>query len=247
MFWICCAPEMFQDTLEMVFASCAGCMNYLDDIMIHGRTKTEHDERLAAVLKRLGDDDILLNEKKFHYEVTSVGILGYRFSSRCIEVATDKAEAIKLFWEPETAEEVRSTLGLYFILSPICPLCHTRYVNSRNRAFHSNGCPRLRRRSRNWNVSWSSQRYCAIMILCRGLTDVEKPYAQTEKVALALEWAVERLRHFFNCRHSSSWLTISLWRRFLDRDLVLARRLNVGYWAYNHSGTRSSMSRENRI
>lgn len=37
-------------------------MNFLDDIMVHGRTKQEHDERLHKVLKRLANYNMYYTE-----------------------------------------------------------------------------------------------------------------------------------------------------------------------------------------
>lgn len=53
MFGISCAPEIFQKTMESILAGLEGVIVYLDDIVVFGSSKEEHDRRLQAVLKRL--------------------------------------------------------------------------------------------------------------------------------------------------------------------------------------------------
>lgn len=77
MFGISCAPEMFQKLIEQIISGCCGCANYIDDIVVYGRSKNEHDNRLHAVLKSLKDKSIALNEEKCVYGVPSIEFLGH--------------------------------------------------------------------------------------------------------------------------------------------------------------------------
>lgn len=53
-FGLCNAPDIFQEVLQRkILGGCKGVKNYLDDILVHGRTKEEHDPILAAVQERL--------------------------------------------------------------------------------------------------------------------------------------------------------------------------------------------------
>lgn len=63
MFGINCAPEMFQRIMEQIMAGLLGWICYLDDILIFGKTKEEHDRNLAATLVRLAEFNILLNKR----------------------------------------------------------------------------------------------------------------------------------------------------------------------------------------
>lgn len=45
------APDIFQEACQAVILSgCRGVVNYLDDFLIFGKTKKEHDENLEKVL-----------------------------------------------------------------------------------------------------------------------------------------------------------------------------------------------------
>lgn len=51
MFGINSAPELFQKSLERILIGCKGAINYLDDILIYGRDKLEHDQNLNKVIE----------------------------------------------------------------------------------------------------------------------------------------------------------------------------------------------------
>ena len=47
-FRICCAPEHFQKQMEKILTRFWGVLCYMDDVLIFGRTKEEHDARLEV-------------------------------------------------------------------------------------------------------------------------------------------------------------------------------------------------------
>lgn len=53
MFGLSSGPENFQKSIEYVLRGIDGVFAFIDDILIYGRTKEEHDERLNKVLRRL--------------------------------------------------------------------------------------------------------------------------------------------------------------------------------------------------
>lgn len=48
-----CAPEKFQRLMETLLSGLEGVLIFLDDLVVYGKDKAEHDVRLAAVLKKL--------------------------------------------------------------------------------------------------------------------------------------------------------------------------------------------------
>lgn len=112
LFGISCAPELFQKVMERIVGPCDGCLVYIDDIIVYGATKMEHDQRLDAVLLVLKKNNIKLNEKKCLFGVTSLKFLGHHLSATGIRPSIDKCKDIKSCREPRTVEEVRSLLGL---------------------------------------------------------------------------------------------------------------------------------------
>ena len=50
-FGICCAPEIFQREMQKVLMDLQGVVCQMDDILVHGATVKEHDERLIKVFQ----------------------------------------------------------------------------------------------------------------------------------------------------------------------------------------------------
>lgn len=112
-FGLCNAPDIFQEILQTsVLAGCPGVCNYLDDILVHGRTKEEHDENLNVVLRRLHERKVKVNMDKCVIGQQSVKFLGFSLSHEGLRVEDEKLRAIEEFRTPETVLEVKSFLGL---------------------------------------------------------------------------------------------------------------------------------------
>lgn len=112
-FGLCNAPDIFQEILQsIVLKGCKGTVNYLDDVLIHGRTKKEHDENLAEVMKRLKNHNVNINLSKCAIGQQSVRFLGFRLSEKGWKIEEDKIRAIQQFRSPQSLSEVKSFLGL---------------------------------------------------------------------------------------------------------------------------------------
>lgn len=85
MFGINCAPEIFQKIMEQILNGCEGALNASDDIIVHGKTKKEHDDRLEIVLKRLKDFNVALNHSKCIFGATGINFLGHHLSKEGIK------------------------------------------------------------------------------------------------------------------------------------------------------------------
>ena len=59
------APEKYQQIIRDVLRGCEGVANIADDLIIHGRGEDQHDKRLLAVLDRLRETGLTLNEDIF--------------------------------------------------------------------------------------------------------------------------------------------------------------------------------------
>ena len=68
--------------ISAVLSGIDGCINLLDDIIKHGRTKDEHNKRLQLVLDRMAEYHITLNQDKCQFARTAIDCLGYHVSSQ---------------------------------------------------------------------------------------------------------------------------------------------------------------------
>lgn len=112
MFGISCAPEHFQKIIEKMLLPCEGVVNFIDDIVVFGHDKKEHDARLQHVLTVLKDNNVLLNKDKCAFNAQTIQFLGHELSPTGIKPLDKYIKAIELFRPPETVEEIQSFLGL---------------------------------------------------------------------------------------------------------------------------------------
>lgn len=92
MFGMCCAPEMFKKILEQMLLGCDGCFNYIDDIIVVGATREEHDSNLSKVMATLNENGVLLNVEKCILRQSEIEFLGHKLSAAGIQPSDDKVD-----------------------------------------------------------------------------------------------------------------------------------------------------------
>lgn len=116
------APDIFQEVMQtVILEDCEGTVNYLDDVMIFGRTKEEHDRNLQNVLKRLQEHNVMINQEKCSFGKEIVTFLGFRVSNEGWQIEDEKISAIKDARKPESTAEVKSFLGLVTFIDRFIP------------------------------------------------------------------------------------------------------------------------------
>lgn len=58
------APEYFQRRKSEILTGLPGVVNLIDDILIFGERKAQHDSRLSSVLAKLAQSNVTLNKVK---------------------------------------------------------------------------------------------------------------------------------------------------------------------------------------
>ena len=89
----------------------------IDDVLVHGKDQTEHDQRLEAVLKHLVEAGVTLNLDKCQFSTDRVKFLGQVISFSGIEAYPEKLQAIVDLPPPQNVQEVRPFLGVVNQLS----------------------------------------------------------------------------------------------------------------------------------
>ena len=84
----------------------------MDDILVHGKTQKEHDERLEAVLTRLIRARITLNPEKCKFSRKQLKFAGHSLSAQGIGPDPDKTAAIEKMERPQNVAELRRFLGM---------------------------------------------------------------------------------------------------------------------------------------
>ena len=84
----------------------------VDDILIHGRSRSEHDENLRRALDRARDKGVKFNPDKCIVGATEVPFFGHVISSQGLKPDNAKIDAILKLKTPETRAELESLLGM---------------------------------------------------------------------------------------------------------------------------------------
>jgi hypothetical protein len=85
---------------------------YLGDILIFSKTEAEHLRHLAAVMKRLQQEKLLINMKKSSFMRTKLIYLGFVISTNELKMDPKKVNAIKNWPSSKNMFEVQSFHGL---------------------------------------------------------------------------------------------------------------------------------------
>ena len=95
----------------------------MDDVLIFGGTKEEHDEKLAAVLNVLSNSGLTLNEKcKFcKFCKTNIKFIGHIIDGDGIRADPDKVKYITEMERPSNITDLRRFLGLANHLGKFSP------------------------------------------------------------------------------------------------------------------------------
>lgn len=111
-FGVSSAPEVFQHLIQQSITGLPGVKNIQDDIIIYGRTKEIHDQRLIKLMKRLSMNGLTVNPDKCVFRSAQITFMGHELNSNGVAPAKDKIESINNMKSPESPTEIRSFLGL---------------------------------------------------------------------------------------------------------------------------------------
>ena len=107
-----CSPasEEFHEKLRIALTGLKGVIQIQDDILVHGKTQAEHDERLEALLKRLEERGLTLRKEKCRFDQTQLIWFGYLFTPTGMYADPNKVAALAEAPDPKSRDEVRSLL-----------------------------------------------------------------------------------------------------------------------------------------
>ena len=111
-FGITSAPEHFQRRMSSILSGLAGVVCLMDDILVHGESQAQHDDRLVKVLYRLQESGLTLNPEKCKFSQSKVRFLGHVIGADGIRPDSDKVKAIAQVETPQTIKDVRRFLGM---------------------------------------------------------------------------------------------------------------------------------------
>lgn len=115
-FGIKCAPALFQASMEdlfheEIFGNNSFMQIYIDDILIHSKSESEHLKHLELVFKKLRDVDLQLNREKCSFGGSSVRYLGHFIGNGKVYADPDRVKAIHDMPHPTDKTSLRSFIG----------------------------------------------------------------------------------------------------------------------------------------
>ncbi|XP_063903271.1 uncharacterized protein K02A2.6-like [Zophobas morio] len=119
------APEVFQTKFKSIF-NLEGVEVYIDDIIIWGRNRAEHDARLQAVLQIAKENNVKFNQNKCKFGVAKLKYMGHYISGRGIEPDNSKIEAVLNMPQPTSKQDVQRLLGMLTYVSKFIPEFSTK-------------------------------------------------------------------------------------------------------------------------
>ena len=84
-FGIHSAQEMFQKTMDMAVEGINGCKSIIDDLLVWGSSKEEHDKNVRKVLERTREVGIKWNAEKCVSGATEVSYFGHVLSDKGVQ------------------------------------------------------------------------------------------------------------------------------------------------------------------
>jgi hypothetical protein len=158
---LCSAPSCFQKIMSLILKDCDGVVHLLDDILIGGRTRQEHDARLHKVLCRLRDAHVRLHPDKTVFAVEELDFAGFHVSVQGVSPLRSNVEAVQAIKEPTNTRLLRSFLGSVGFYSKFIP--HFADIAEPLYELLRSGVP--------WN--WSQQ--CADAFVCLKQALISEP------------------------------------------------------------------------
>ena len=105
-------PASFQRLVELVTKGLENIIVYIDDLLVHSKSHTDHLRQLAELFVRLEKHGLKINLQKCTFGSKDVLYLGFRLTEDGIKPGTDKLKTIAQAKPPANIHEVRQFLGL---------------------------------------------------------------------------------------------------------------------------------------
>ncbi|KAK7886282.1 hypothetical protein WMY93_025903 [Mugilogobius chulae] len=169
-FGIKSAPEIFHKAMESIIEGLEGTRVYIDDLVVWGTTKQQHDERLEKLLQRVKKFGLKLKREKCLFGVMEMTFLGDKLTANGVLPDKTKVQAILNMPAPTDKKGVLRAMGMINFLAKPTKI-------STDASKDGLGAVLLQKTDEKWQpVAYAS----------RSMTETEKRYAQIEKETLGL-------------------------------------------------------------
>ena len=106
------APSSFARLMDTVMSNLPGVITYIDDVLVHSSTYSQHLDDLRAALSRLRQFGLKLNLHKCLFSGPAIPYLGFTLTPQGVLPGLEKTKAVDLFPEPNSVQRIREFTGL---------------------------------------------------------------------------------------------------------------------------------------
>jgi hypothetical protein len=116
-FGISTAPGIYHNRIVNIVGDLFmnGCVVYIDDLIIYGKTIDEFLDRLDRVLTVLAQHNVRLKPSKCFFGFTEILFLGHIFSASGYRLSDDRKQYVQNIAVPTTVKQLKSFLGVVII------------------------------------------------------------------------------------------------------------------------------------
>ena len=111
-FGISSAPELFQKWMEELLEGLEGVVCLMDNVLIFGWDRQEHDARLIKVLEQIQSAGVTLNAEKCELNKPSLKFLGHCINRDGVQADPDKTAAICQMTPPHSVFNLWRFVGM---------------------------------------------------------------------------------------------------------------------------------------
>ena len=97
--------------MALVLQGCKKVVYYIDDVLVTGKTRQQHEQNLLAVFQRLQQYGLCVNLPKCRFFQDSLEFLGHNISSKGIRPTKERVEGIQNAAILQNKSELKSFLG----------------------------------------------------------------------------------------------------------------------------------------
>ena len=119
-FGLTSSAEVFHKVLVEKLHGLEGVEVYIDDILVHGENKSQHDHRLRTLLQKCKEINLTLKQEKSQICKRRVTFLGHIVSNDGLSPKRERAEAILRMKSPTNKTEVMRLLGMLNYVAKFC-------------------------------------------------------------------------------------------------------------------------------
>jgi len=111
-FGISTAPASWQKAMAQVLQGIPGVVYFIDDILVTGTTRVEHEANLRAVLDRIREYGLRLKQSKCLFFQKELEFLGHVISKDGVRPTQSRVKSIQDTPAPQNRQEMQSFLGM---------------------------------------------------------------------------------------------------------------------------------------